>query len=190
MRPALSHRLLRLVSLATALLTAAAIQADTINAGLDPTFGAAGKVTVDLASTETLPTRDVAYAVAVQDDGRIVIAGESKGPFAVIRLTSTGLLDPMFGSAGKTLLFGPSLPGIEPSDGARDVVIQPDGKIIVGGVVTTSFFPALRHITGARLSADGMLDQAFGTGGTVFIPSNSVPVSLSRVLLQGTERCY
>ncbi len=163
--------------LTAALLMAAMLRADTVMTGLDPTFGSDGTVTVDIDSGPQ-PIRDVAYAVALQDDGHIVVAGESGG-FALIRLTAAGLLDSTFGSGGKmVLLFGPEI-----FQSAHDVVIQPDGKILVVGGVTG---PMGLGITVARLSVDGSLDSAgFGADGTVSIPRTSGVVYRSRVLLQG-----
>jgi uncharacterized delta-60 repeat protein len=174
--------------LTAALLMAATLRADTVMTGLDPTFGSDGTVTVDIDSG-TQPIRDVAYAVAVQDDGHIVVAGESgesliSRRFALIRLTAAGLLDSTFGSGGKVVLFEPGV-----LQSAHDVVIQPDGKILVVGGVVRSLPPPLQTITVARLSVDGSLDSAgFGADGTVSSPRTSGLVYWSRVLLQGDGR--
>jgi uncharacterized delta-60 repeat protein len=166
--------------LTAALLMAATLRADTVMTGLDPTFGSDGTVTVDIDSSRQ-PIIDVAYAVAVQDDGHIVVAG-GRGGFALIRLTAAGLLDSTFGSGGKmVLLFGP-----EAFQSAHDVVIQPDGKILVVGRMLG---PMSLGITVARLSVDGSLDSAgFGADGSVSIPRTSGDVYRSRVLLQGDGR--
>jgi uncharacterized delta-60 repeat protein len=165
--------------LTAALLMAATLRADTVMTGLDPTFGSDGTVTVDIDSG-THFIGDVAHAVAVQDDGHIVVAGESGG-FALIRLTAAGLLDSTFGSGGKMVLsFGPEI-----FQSAHDVVIQPDGKILVVGGVTG--VPGA--IIVARLSVDGSLDSAgFGADGTVSSPRTPLWVYRSRVLLQGDGR--
>src|SRR3989338_2487821 len=64
---------------------------------LDKTFGAAktGIVTTDLGGIDT------AYALALQLDGKIVIAGESDNDFAVVRYLTNGSLDSSFGTGGK-----------------------------------------------------------------------------------------
>ncbi len=71
----------------------------------------------------------------VQADGRIVVAGQSSNrinpDFAVARFAANGAPDASFGSGGKlTIDFFGSF------DGAESVVVQPDGKIVVGGFAT------------------------------------------------------
>src|SRR6185369_4892241 len=70
------------------------------NGSLDTTFDTDGKATFDLS----LGSSDIATAVAVQPDGKIVVAGFSNDgsneDFAVIRLTDLGLLDPTFNVIG------------------------------------------------------------------------------------------
>ncbi len=97
------------------------------NGSPDIGFGTSGMATADFSTGN-----DLGRAVAVQADGRIVVAGQSSnGPnsdFAVARFAADGTLDPSFGSAGKlTIDFFGSL------DGAENVVMQPDGKIVLGG---------------------------------------------------------
>jgi uncharacterized delta-60 repeat protein len=70
---------------------------------LDPTFGTGGRVTTDLGGFDT------AYAVAVQPDGKLVVAGsggqdivgQPPGDFCVVRYKSDGSLDAGFGSGGR-----------------------------------------------------------------------------------------
>jgi uncharacterized delta-60 repeat protein len=130
---------------------------------LDATFGTGGKVTTDLAGRS-----ETANAVAVQADGKIVVAGTTTSvgtgnDFVVARYTVNGALDTEFGSGGKVVTsFG------DDSDTAYALVIQPDGKLVVGGdsnqagVVPTGLDFAL-----ARYNSDGSLDASFGTGGKV-----------------------
>jgi uncharacterized delta-60 repeat protein len=125
---------------------------------LDPAFGTGGKVSVDLARNE------IATAVAVQSDGKIVAAGafETKKKsydFALVRYNYDGNLDASFGSNGATGLdfFGNY-------DFAHGVAIQPDGKIVVAGEVhdaVDGYFGV------ARFNVDGSLDGTFGGDGTV-----------------------
>ena len=69
---------------------------------LDASFGGGGKVTTDFT-----PWGDGASGVAIQADGRIVVAGTAAGQryedtkFALARYTSDGTLDATFGAAGK-----------------------------------------------------------------------------------------
>ncbi len=107
---------------------------------LDPTFGAGGKVSTDLGWTD-----DHAFDVALQPDGRIVVAG---GPsFSLARYNADGSVDLSFGTDGRVTEAG--------ADHAYAVAVLPDGKILVGG--GTNF--AL-----ARFNADGSVDPTFGGG--------------------------
>jgi uncharacterized delta-60 repeat protein len=119
---------------------------------LDPTFGIGGRVTTNFTSRE-----DVAYPVAFQADGRIVVAGTSAfGKFALARYETDGSLDTSFGRDGKVITdFGPS------EDIAYGLVIQSDGKIVAAGTSGYAEFALARYET------DGSLDMNFGDGGRV-----------------------
>jgi uncharacterized delta-60 repeat protein len=111
--------------------------------GLDPTFGVGGLVRTPFVGGSS------AQAVALQPDGKIVVAGSSGGAFALARYNPDGSLDRSFDLDGKvTTLFGGG-------DGsANAVAIQRDGKIVVAGTSGGAF--AL-----ARYNADGSLDNTF-----------------------------
>ncbi|MBX3227688.1 MAG: hypothetical protein KIT84_15135 [Labilithrix sp.] len=128
---------------------------------LDESFGDRGVVrTAFGASAEGL-------AVALQDDGKIVVAGASHGAptgtdVFVARYTAGGDLDPSFGPSGDGRVFT-SFGG--PVDRAHAVVVQPDGKIVVAG---SSFADATGlDFALARYRADGALDDGFGVDGKV-----------------------
>jgi uncharacterized delta-60 repeat protein len=127
---------------------------------LDPSFGAGGKVTTDFGGNET------AWGLAVQSDGKAVVAGTRFDPgpsddFVLARYTASGALDSTFDGDGKvTTDFGGR------SDGADDVAVQADGKIVAAG----SGFPAqVRPLDFAlaRYNRDGTLDSTFGDAGKV-----------------------
>jgi uncharacterized delta-60 repeat protein len=127
--------------------------------GLDPTFGGTGMVTTSFSSGS-----DRAYAVALQSDGKIVVAGTASAGsriiFAVARYNQLdGSLDATFGSGGKTTVSFGSNPQTGDTE-ARSIAIQPDGKIVVAGFTGSS--GAL-----ARLNSNGSLDTSFGGGGKV-----------------------
>ena len=124
---------------------------------LDSSFGTGGKVTTDFNGGS-----DEAQAVAVQSDGRIVVAGRSEVPeggfnwFSLARYNSNGSLDTGFGTGGKVVVdFGTG-----GADDAFGVAVQADGRIVAAGVAGGDF--AL-----VRLTASGGLDSGFGTGGKV-----------------------
>ena len=107
-------------------------------------------------------SRDYATAVALQADGRIVVAGYSNVngdfDFAVARLrTPDGTFDPAFNGTGRALVrFGAAT-----SESVRGVAVQPDGRIVVAGTTNAS---GNDDFAVARLAADGTPDQAFGGG--------------------------
>lgn len=130
------------------------------NGALDPSFGNAGTVVSDIGSYN-----DYGASVAIQTDGRIVVAGStadesgSRRKIAVVRYNADGTPDGNFGSAGKVIT---SLGAV--IDEAYSVAIQGDGKIVVAGISTAerrSDFAVVRY------GADGKLDPSFGTGGSV-----------------------
>jgi uncharacterized delta-60 repeat protein len=92
--------------------------------------------------------------VALQSDGRIVLAGVSGSDALFARLTPSGLPDPDFDSDGIQTLDG------EGNDAADAVAIQPDGKIVASG---QSSLGGLAF----RLRPDGSPDTAFATGGVL-----------------------
>ena len=122
---------------------------------LDTSFDDDGKVTLPPIGSGS---RDEAYAVALQPDGRIVLAGDGWGTdgfphFAVARLNADGSLDDTFGGDG--VVATPF--GVKGS--LRGVAVQADGKILVAGNAS--------HIDGGgwgalvRYNADGSLDDTF-----------------------------
>ena len=135
---------------------------------IDRSFGKRGSVVTDLGGD------DKASSVAVQPDGKVVLAGRGANEdddWAMLRYTSDGKLDKSFGDAGIT---ANDLTGGE--DYATGILLQKDGGIVLGGVAqigsvlcTTSdnymtscdrFAFAL-----ARYTPDGELDERFGDGG-------------------------
>ncbi len=118
---------------------------------LDTTFSADGKLT-----TKFGPGHDEVQDVAVQQDGKIVVAGYTHNTngngtvdFALARYNPSGTLDASFDGDGK--LTTPIGSG---DDHARALVIQADGKIVVAGSSSGNF--AL-----VRYNSDGTLDVDF-----------------------------
>ncbi|HRK31393.1 MAG TPA: PKD domain-containing protein [Tepidisphaeraceae bacterium] len=105
---------------------------------------------------------DVANAVAIQPDGRMLIAGASSGDFALMRLTSSGAIDTTFASGGVVLSnFGGN------SDRARAVATLADGRIfLVGGAGNAG---TSQDFALALFTQDGMLDTAFDSDGMLRI---------------------
>jgi len=126
---------------------------------MDSGFGTGGIVITPIGSGD-----DIAYAVAVQPDGKIVAAGSSRNSynlqvFAVVRYNADGTLDSTFLGGGKvTLAIGSA------EDVAYGVAVQSDGKIVAAG----SSFKGLGYdFALVRFNTDGTPDSLFGTGGIV-----------------------
>lgn len=112
---------------------------------LDKTFNGTGIVTTDISSRF-----DEAYAVAIQPNNKIIVAGVSDfgmytGDFAMVRYNSDGSLDTTFGRGG---IITTTISGNR--DWARDISIQSDGKIVAVGaenvVGTDVNFAIVRYI--------------------------------------------
>jgi uncharacterized delta-60 repeat protein len=132
---------------------------------LDSTFGGDGRVTTDFTKKW-----DVAPAVAIQPDGKVVATGvagfrpfppiDLNSQIALARYRTDGSLDPSFGEDGKvTTDLTPTL------DGANAIALQPDGKIVVAGGADAAGATPLLLV--ARYNSDGTLDATFGSNGSV-----------------------
>jgi uncharacterized delta-60 repeat protein len=130
----------------------------TATGTLDVTFGTGGIVTTDFAGLD-----DIASAVTIQADGKIVLAGLTLSPpnsldFALARYNSNGTLDSGFGNAGKVITV---------ADGGQQafaIVMQPDSKIVVAGDTATA---GNSDFAVRRYNSNGALDASFGSSGTV-----------------------
>jgi uncharacterized delta-60 repeat protein len=133
-------------------------QADGV---LDASFGTGGAVTATLGGNSL----DVLHAVALQADGGILVAGLARGGSAddmgVRRYLPDGTVDASFGSAGFVRV---DIAGY--ADDATALVVQPDGKIVLGGLAVVTLVGA-SDLAVARLDSTGALDTSFGTGGKV-----------------------
>src|SRR5215211_579841 len=130
----------------------------------DKTFDGDGRTVVQFGP------RDNATALALQPDGKIIVAGSTDsdaspatGSFslAVARLNSGGVVDPTFnhGAGRQVIDFGGQ-------ELAKDVLVDPDGKIVVAG---DGFKDGNSNFVWARLEDDGDLDKTFdGDGRATF----------------------
>jgi uncharacterized delta-60 repeat protein len=150
----------------TQVVTITGFAPSPISAGLDSTFGSGGYAAVNLAVTSSANFPDV----KVQPDGKIVAvaAPSTSGPtWAVTRTLSSGALDTAFGSNGTVLT---TFPGAT-SGFANAVTFQPDGKILVAGVVSGTNPYDTWGV--ARYNSNGSLDTTFGNGGLYQFSFNS-----------------
>jgi uncharacterized delta-60 repeat protein len=155
----------KIVAVGEGNLTEFALARYTRRGRLDASFGKGGIVDDATLRPECEPW---AEAAAVQGDGKIVVTGlcnadDPVNGFFTARYDNAGRLDPSFGRGGSVLTdFGAGTY----ADGLA-VAIQPDGKILVGGVVTAGS-PAQDDVALTRYLPDGRLDPGFGNGGKVF----------------------
>jgi uncharacterized delta-60 repeat protein len=125
------------------------------NGTLDTSFGHGGSVATSFATSPV--------ALALQSDGKIVLAGRinnaTQDVFAVARLNANGSVDTAFG-AGGTVTTDMGFPGT-----TEAVVIQPDGKILLGGTVLGTDETLPNEVALVRYNPDGSLDSTFGNSG-------------------------
>jgi uncharacterized delta-60 repeat protein len=130
----------------------------------DNSFGNSAAVD-DLASA--------AVALALQPDGKIIVAAYEAGSTsaaAIYRLLPNGDLDGSFGGDGRTgVTFGSA------SHTVSDLIVQPDGKVIVVGEASTQ--DGLLDFGIERLQPNGFPDTTFGDGGSTRVDFGA-PVSL------------
>lgn len=132
---------------------------------LDPTFGGGGAVLTDFGGI------DEANAVALQLDGKIVVAGSTTEAgipkyFALARYEPGGQLDLSFGYGGQFVFDG--FLSDTNLGGATGVALQRDGNIVVVGPVRRDPGYVNRNSFGLlRLTAGGAPDTTFGNGGHV-----------------------
>ena len=138
----------------------------------DRTFGRGGTVVTRLGQKRSAG----ACAVAVQPNGRVVVAGRVDlldrpqrididrreelmyaSDLALVRYLPNGRLDGSFGNGG-----GKVMTSFGPIDYLDDVVLQEDGRIVAVGTSRTG-------VVLARYTSHGHLDSTFGTGGTVLV---------------------
>ncbi|MCE2845977.1 MAG: hypothetical protein LW707_02960 [Sphingobacteriales bacterium] len=130
------------------------------NGVLDPTFGTNGVTFIDMLGSGTQP--DLASAFDIAPDGSIWVAGATRtggspldNDFAVVKLTTDGVLDPAFNGTGKKL-FNPTAQ----AEFARGIKVQSDGKIVVGGEAGANMYVF-------RFDNAGVLDPSFNTTGSI-----------------------
>lgn len=137
---------------------------------VDNTFGTNGAAVIDWFGQD-----ESAYAVAVQADGKIVVAGggmnSSPSPtnilgFKLMRYLPNGTLDPDFGNGGRVYESFDDVGGTP-----RAMLIEPDGKIVVAGTDDNSMLFV------ARFNTNGGLDTGFGTNGRIATNAHSIYIA-------------
>lgn len=140
---------------------------------LDPTFGEGGKVRINYS-----PLDDRVTALAVQPDGKIVAIGNSQADLngsnaaILLRLNADGSPDDGFRNGAQV---------IDELRSVTDLVLQPDGNIVVAGYAADGYdfnFALVRY------QPDGVLDPTFGVGGTVITSFGPGPDLIKSLTLQ------
>jgi uncharacterized delta-60 repeat protein len=160
----------------------------TTSGVLDTTFGGGtgyvitdvskGNFTFSSKNKANPSANNEAAAVAIDSSGRIVVVGRAStfndiygesgdAAFVVARYTSTGALDTTFNSGGRMPGTVVSFPTNTGWNSLSSVVIQADGKIVVGGTVGCC---GNGKFALERYNPNGTLDSTFGSGGIVILP--------------------
>lgn len=129
------------------------------NGTLDTTFGVNGLARTAFSALESTPN-----SIAVQTDGKIVLAGYTitsyAQDFALSRFNSNGTIDTTFGNNGKVI----TTVDFTDSDAISKILIEPDGKITAVGDTSFTNNP---YTAMTRYLSDGSLDNTFGVSGIV-----------------------
>ncbi|MBN1535819.1 MAG: hypothetical protein JW908_03725 [Anaerolineales bacterium] len=136
----------------------------TADGALDTTFGSSGMTYSSFGAGD-----DQAYDVAIQEDGKIVVAGSAESTtllydFVIARYTDAGVLDTTFNPGGTP---GYAIVPLQSDarDYAKHVAIQSDGKIVATGPVETGNFSNIYNMATIRLTSAGALDTTFNSTG-------------------------
>ena len=150
----------------------------TMNGNLDNTFGINGRVILPIGSSGS-----GAYSVAIQNDAKIVVGGYSyngdNNYFTSVRFNPDGNLDKSFGTNGIVIT-----PVTNFSSFIRSVIIQNDGKILVGGGAVNDMNGNDIDFALVRYNSDGSLDNSFGSNGKITIPISSKTDYISSLAIQ------
>lgn len=120
---------------------------------VDPDFGSAGVAIADFSED--------AYgrSIALQPDGKILVAGSVGPDFGLARFNSDGSLDLTFSGDGMLTM---DFQGFV--DFGQALAVQGDGNIVLAGTASNG---VTNDFALARFTANGDLDTSFGTGGLV-----------------------
>lgn len=140
---------------------------------LDTTYGGDGTVTTDFTGGD-----DLAAAIAIQADGKIIVAGTTSQRFALARYDADGSLDATFGGDGRvTTRFARGRQVV------NGLAIQPDGTIVAVGLARPTGEDARWAL--ARYNSDGSLDTSFSGDGKLTLDLTMKDDYAEDVALQG-----
>jgi len=124
------------------------------------------------------PRADFASAMAVQPDGKVLVAGFCLDiGLCAARYMSDGTLDPSFGGNGKLpQVFVPNAVNVAPS-----LALLPGGKFLLAG---TCIDLGDNDFCVFRFNANGSIDSTFGVNGSVITPIGSADDRARAMLTQ------
>jgi uncharacterized delta-60 repeat protein len=146
------------------------------NGALDISWNGTGRVVTSIAID------DIVNAIAVQPNGRVLLAGYCfdgiKSSFCSLRYLADGTLDTSWGSAG-TGMVTTAIGGVD-GDYANGIALQPDGKVLLGGNCRSA---TNYNFCAARYNVDGTLDTHWNGTGKVVTPMGSTSARVYGIAL-------
>jgi uncharacterized delta-60 repeat protein len=153
----------------------------TMNGALDPSFDGDGLLTVDNNGNI-----DQAFAVAIQPDHAIVVAGVTAADAEIsvnyallLRVNNDGSVDNSF------------VAGALPDTILNSIVVQEDGKLVATGARAT--IDGAEDLILTRFNSDGALDTTYGVDGVAtadFGERDIAPFSSGSALIRQTDGKY
>jgi uncharacterized delta-60 repeat protein len=148
----------------------------TANGTLDTTWNGTGTVITPIGGSN-----DLANAIALQPDGKVLLAGQcfngTNNDFCTARYNANGTLDTTWNGTGKVIT--PIVGSV--SDVATAIAMQPDGKVLLAGQCFTG---TNNDFCAARYNANGTLDTSWGGTGKVITPIGSGGDQATAIALQ------
>lgn len=169
----------------------------------DNSFNGNGKLWIDF-SDELSYSYDDCFSIAIQPDGKILLAGyafvnrylvetntQNYYDYAVARINTDGTLDNSFDGDGRKLVDLSALTGAAgyfnySYDLCRAVIVKTNGKIAIAGstYVTTAGGGSTYDAAVVQMGASGILDSAFGSNGIKIINRTTSDESIYSMALQ------
>jgi uncharacterized delta-60 repeat protein len=164
------------------------------NGVIDKKFNGQGFVLTDFVDGEDAG----AYSIAVQGDDKILVAGYTAAPeptaaknrsrregslrneaFALARYQPNGILDKTFGTDGRVVTSFP-----RNLARGRALCIQPDGRILLAGIVKGNEIQGMRNLAAVRYDSKGNIDESFGKNGRILIDVEGTDNTCHGIVLQ------
>jgi uncharacterized delta-60 repeat protein len=147
------------------------------NGTLDSTFGTSGEVITGFPNSGS-----IAWATALQQDGKLVVAGQTAvsgaWDFSLLRYNSNGSLDTTFSNSYGSQIFPNGglvvTPSGTPDSRAFAVAIQPDGRIVAAGTINFSVFMTARYLVGPQIGSFTANPDPVTAGSSVTLTASNI----------------